>query len=86
MLSCDNLTLARVLTRKLVSSFTRPFNILGKAGPVAYKLELPPEMKVHPNFQVSLLHEFQDRDRIFFGRQIHPPVPTLNVVSEVDAF
>ena len=77
MLSCDNLTLAPELTRKFAGRFTRPFNIIGKAGPVAYKLGLPEEMKVHPVFHVSLLRKYLDPDKVFSGRQVHSHAPTL---------
>ena len=77
MLSCNNLTLALELTRKFASRFWRSFNIIGKAGLVVFKLELASEMKVHSLFHVSLLRKHQDPDKVFPGRQIHPPASTL---------
>lgn len=40
---------------KLSSKYYGPFKILTKIELIAYKLNLPPESKVHPVFHVSLL-------------------------------
>src|SRR3954454_11492024 len=42
-------------TRKLQARFIGPYHIIAKVSPVAYKLELPPSLNVHPVFHVSLL-------------------------------
>ena len=40
----------------LATRYCGPFEVLAKIGPVAYQLALPPNIKVHDVFHVSLLN------------------------------
>ena len=40
--------------------FCGPFKVLTKIGPVAYHLELPPNIKVHDVYHVSLFKKIHD--------------------------
>ena len=44
---------------KLRPRYIGPYEIITRVGPVAYKLDLPPELsKVHNVFHVSMLHKY----------------------------
>ena len=45
--------------RKLRPRYIGPYEIIARVGPVAYRLDLPPELsKVHNVFHVSILHKY----------------------------
>ena len=56
-----------------------PFVISGPVGNFAYRLRLPPSMKIHPVFHFSLLEPHVANT--FRGRVVPPPLPT-----QVDGF
>lgn len=65
--------------KKLLPKFEGPFKITQVVSPVAYRLELPKTMQVHPVFHVSLLRPFQESET-FPSRDPHarpPPVTEL---------
>ena len=73
LLSTKNLRIARTnLTRKLLPRFIGPFKVLKRVGNQAYELELPPTMKMHDVFHVSLLKPYNQE-----GTYLPPPVTIL---------
>ncbi|KAG6474774.1 hypothetical protein ZIOFF_068713 [Zingiber officinale] len=48
--------------RGLIAKYDRPFKIVEKVGNVAYRLNLPERLKVHPTFHVSFLKKFHADD------------------------
>ena len=60
LLNVKNFTLPKGLTPNFMSKFVSPFPIVERVFMDVYKLELPPEIKVHPTFHVSLLKPVKD--------------------------
>ena len=76
-LNVKNFTLPQGLTPKFMAKFAGPFPIVKQVFDDAYKLALPPEIKVHPVFHVSLLKEYF-KDSVRPEReQVLRPVPEL---------
>jgi hypothetical protein len=71
LLSTKNIKLNAPGTRKLLPRFIGPFEVLQRVGEVAYKLNLPAEMRLHNVFHVSLLAKY-DADGTY-----QPPPPIL---------
>ena len=71
--------------RKLSQQRVGPFKVLSKIGTLAYKLELPPVMKIHPVISVAQLEPAASGpDR--YGRKINlepPPVVNENEADQV---
>jgi hypothetical protein len=62
-------------SKKLDSKLLGPFPIIAKVGELAYRLQLPPSMKIHNVFHVSLLEPFFSNP--FPGRDIPAPTPVV---------
>jgi hypothetical protein len=73
LLSTKNLSLQVPGAKKLWPRWIGPYEIARRIGPVAYKLLLPPNMKVHDVFHVSLLAEYKAD-----GPVQPPPAELLN--------
>ncbi|XP_067221723.1 uncharacterized protein [Chanodichthys erythropterus] len=48
----------RLPCKKLSPRFNGPYTILRQINPVTYQLQLPPEVRIHPTFHVSLLKPY----------------------------
>lgn len=78
LLSTANIRLkSGTSSTKLLPRYIGPFKVLARIGEVAYKLELPACMKIHPVFHVSLLSVYHDNG------QVQPPPPPSLVDDEL---
>jgi hypothetical protein len=62
---------------KLDYKLIAPYPILQKIGLKAYKLELPPSVKIHPVFYLSLLEPAATRNPPIPGHIQPPPPPVI---------
>ena len=72
LLSTKNIGLSNSGTFKLLPRYVGPFKVLSKVGELAYRLQLPPTMRIHNVFHISKLKQFHDD-----GRMQPPPPPTI---------
>ena len=67
-------------TRKLGPKKLGPYRIIHKISDVAFKLELPPSIKVHPVFHASILEKYKPNPPEFRHRT--PPRPPPVVIDD----
>ena len=64
-------------TRKFSPRFVGPFRVIQVISPVTYKLELPPTLRVHSVFHVSLLKPYHQSAT--FPQRNPPPPPPVSI-------
>ncbi len=70
------------IPHKLADKFAGPYPVVRRVSKLAYELKLLHTMKIHPVFQVSLLHVHHTSN--LPGR--HPPEPALIKVDGEDEY
>jgi hypothetical protein len=78
LLNSKNINIQHSGSRKLLPRYIGPFKVTKQIGPVAYRLQLPPNMKCHNVFHVSLLHAYRRSGRY------QPPPPPLIIDGEYE--
>ena len=58
-----------------------PYPIIEKIGTQAYRLQLPPSMKIHPVFHISLLDRYTEND---IPGRIQPPPPPVIIKNQIE--
>ena len=74
MVSTTNMTLKHAKgpgVKKFLPRYIGPFAISAIVGPVAYRIDLPPNLKMHNVFHVSLLEKYKH------GGRVQAPPPAL---------
>jgi hypothetical protein len=78
LLSTVNFKLAHPGTRKLLPKWVGPFKVIERVGKVAYKVELPPNLKMHNVFHVQLLKKYRDNGKV------QPPPPPIEIDDSLE--
>src|SRR3954463_302505 len=73
-------------TRKLQACFIGPYTIITKVSPVAYKLELPTSLSIHPVFHVSLLHPYTAPSTVVNHIPTGPLPPPAVTISDHEEY
>jgi len=70
-------SLAPRANQKLAFKFFGPFSVIGKVGPVAYRLKLPPSSTIH-----DVLHVSQLKKAISADTQVSPLIPDIDAALQ----
>ena len=69
----------RSVHKGLICKYEGPFTILHRVGKASYKLDLPPKLKIHPVFHVSMLKPFhEDTEDPSRGTSKRAPTAIIN--------
>jgi len=77
LLNTKNIRFSSPGAPKLMPRWVGPFPVLERIGTLAYRLELPASMQMHPVFHVSLLQPYREDGRV------QPPPPPLHVGKQL---
>ena len=61
---CQQTSLAQRASQKLAKKYYGPFTVLERVGPMAYKLNLLLDCKIHSGFRISMLKPFSSSSPI----------------------
>jgi hypothetical protein len=72
-----------VKSKKLAPKQYGPFKIVKQVSPIAYKIKLPPSMKIHDVFYIDLLIPFTEM-RAYSETHSHPPPELIDREEEYE--
>ncbi len=71
-------------TKKLTQQYVDPFRIMEKVGRLAYRLDVPPDWRIHPVFSVAQLEPAPPPTEDPFGRPFLSNPPPVFVEGDTD--
>ena len=72
------------VTKKLTQQYIGPFRIVEKVGCLAYRLNVPPNWRIHPVFSVAQLEPAPPPAKDPFGRPFPSNLPLVFVEGDTD--
>lgn len=72
------------VTQKLTQQYVSPFRIVEKVGRLAYRLDIPPNWRIHPVFSVTQLEPAPPPAKDPFGRPFPSNPPPVFVEGNTD--
>lgn len=72
------------VTKKLTQQYVSPFRIVEKVGRLAYRLDVPPDWRIHPVFSVAQLEPAPPPAEDPFGRPFLSKSPPVFVKGDTD--
>ena len=72
------------VTKKLTQQYVGPFRIVEKVGRLAYRLDVPPDWRIHPVFSVAQLEPAPPPTEDPFGRPFPSNPPPVFVKGDTD--
>ena len=74
------------ITPKLAARWIGPYRIKRKISPLAYELDLPPHLRLHPVFNITKLKLYRTSETFDSHRTVEPVRPPPEIVDENEEY